>query len=93
MPWALAIAELVDANVAAVRGDSSATTALTAAEQALIAADMHLYAAVTRYRRGQLTAGDEGIAAAAAARDELRALGAREPDRIAGMIMPGIAAR
>jgi hypothetical protein len=93
MPWAIAIAELIDANVAAVRGDRTAPTALAAAEQALIAADMHLYAAVTRYRRGQLTAGDEGTTAAAAARDELRALGAREPDRIAGMIMPGIAAR
>ena len=58
MPWALAIARLVDASVAAVRGDAGATAALVAAEQALTAADMHLYAAVTRYRRGQLIGGD-----------------------------------
>ena len=89
MPWAIAIAQLVDANVAAVRGDDGATAALAAAEQALTAADMHLYAAVARYRRGQL-GGDDGKTIAAAARAELIELGARDPDRIAGMVTPGI---
>jgi hypothetical protein len=89
MPWAIAIAQLVDANVAAVRGDKGASAALATAEQALTAADMHLYAAVARYRRGQL-GGDDGKPIAAAARAELVELGARDPDRIAGMITPGI---
>jgi hypothetical protein len=87
MPWALAIATLVDANVAAVRGAPGASPALTAAEQALTAADMHLYAAIARYRRGQVTSDD---ALRTAARAELVALGARNPERIADMIMPGI---
>ncbi|HEY5921169.1 MAG TPA: protein kinase [Kofleriaceae bacterium] len=89
MPWALAIAQLVDASVAAVRGDSGATNALLSAEHSLIAADMHLYAAVTRYRRGRLL-GDNGSALVAAAREELVALGARNPERIADMVVPGV---
>ena len=92
MPWALAIAQLVDASVAAVRGDAGANAALAAAEHALSAADMHLYAAVTRYRRGQLVGSDTGITLAAGARDELVALGARNPERIADMVVPGVGA-
>ena len=87
MPWALAIGKLVDANVACVRGDAGASATLAAAEQALTAADMHLYAAIARYRRGQVTA--DG-AAKTVARGELVALGARNPERIADMIVPGI---
>jgi hypothetical protein len=92
MPWALAIAQLVDASVAAARTDRSAADALASAEQALVAADMHLYAAVARYRRGQLLGGEAGSALAATARDELVALGARNPERIADMIVPGVGA-
>jgi serine/threonine protein kinase len=84
LPWAIAIARLVDANIALVRGDAGANAALLAAEQALTAADMYLYAAVIRYRRAQLAGGDT-----ATARDELVALGARNPERIADMVMPG----
>jgi hypothetical protein len=91
MPWALAIAQLVDASVAAVRGDGGASNALLAAEHALVAADMHLYAAATQFRRGQLTGGDSGTALAAKAREELVALGARNPERIADMVVPGVA--
>jgi hypothetical protein len=74
LPWAIAIAKLIDANIALVRGDD-ATEALVAAETALTAADMHLYAAVARFRR-------DGN------RDKLLELGATSPERIAGMVMP-----
>ena len=90
MPWSTAIAKLVDGNVAAVRGDNGGAGLLAAAEQALTAADMHLYAAVTRYRRGQLIGGAEGGALLAKATDELTALGAKNPARIADMVVPGI---
>lgn len=89
MPWALAIARLVDANVAMVRGDNGAAGLVAAAGKALADADMHLYAAVTRYRRGQLIGGEDGTALVTSARDELIALGARNPERIAAMVMPG----
>jgi hypothetical protein len=79
MPWATAIARLIDANVAVVRGDKNASDALATAEKALTAADMHLYAAVARYRRG-----------APDARAELEKLGARNPSRIADMVMPAV---
>ncbi len=92
MPWALAIARLVEASVVAVRGDPGSNNALAAAEQALIAADMHLYAAATKYRRGQLVGGDAGSKLAATAREQLVALGARNPERIADMIVPGVGA-
>jgi eukaryotic-like serine/threonine-protein kinase len=90
MPWALAIAQLISASVAVLRGDARAKDALLATEQALTAADMHLYAAVTRYRRGQLIGGEQGDKLAAAARDELLGLGARSPERIADMVAPGL---
>jgi hypothetical protein len=89
-PWAMAIAQLVDASVAAIRGDAGAVKMLDTAEHALTAADMHLYAAVVRYRRGQLVGGDEGKTLADTARGELEKLGAHNPHRIADMIMPGI---
>ncbi len=92
MPWAIAIAELVDASVAAARGDAGAADALLSAERLLAAADMHLYAAAARYRRGQLVGGDTGVTLAAAARDELVALGARNPERIADMVVPSVGA-
>jgi hypothetical protein len=89
-PWALAIAELVDASVAAIREDAGAAQMLDTAERSLAAADMHLYAAVARYRRGQLVGGDEGKALASAASAELEKLGAHNPHRIADMIVPGL---
>src|SRR5690606_24861443 len=89
LPWALAIAQLVDASVAALRDAPGASDALAATEQVLTAADMHLYAAATRYRRGMLVGGEAGSALAAAARDELLALAARNPARIAAMVVPG----
>jgi hypothetical protein len=89
-PWALAIAELVDASVSAIRGDAGAAPMLESAEKSLVAADMHLYAAVVRYRRGQLVGGDAGKTLADAARAELETLGAHNPHRIADMIVPGI---
>jgi hypothetical protein len=90
MSWAIAIAQLVDASVAAARGDSGANDALAAAEKSLRAADMNLYAAATSYRRGQRIGGEAGSELAAAARDELVTLGARNPERIADMVAPGV---
>jgi hypothetical protein len=53
---------------------------------------MHLYAAAARYQRGQIQGGDGGQTLATAARAELVALGARNPERIADMVVPGVGA-
>jgi eukaryotic-like serine/threonine-protein kinase len=92
MPWALALAQLINASVSALRGDKGAAAALARAEQLLSAADMRLYAAATRYRRGQVIGGEAGDKLATEARVELEALGARNPERIADMIVPGVGA-
>jgi serine/threonine protein kinase len=89
MPWATAIAQLVEASVAAVRKEAGAAEKLAAAEQALGAADMHLYAAATRLRHGTVLGGAHGNEIVNAARKELATLGATSPERIADMVAPG----
>ena len=59
--WAKAHAQFLRAGVAAGRGDlSRAVALLAAASLGFDATDMHLHAAVTRRRLGQLLGGDEG---------------------------------
>lgn len=89
-PWALAISKLVEAGVTAIRGDAGAAKLFDTAEQALTAADMHLYAAAAKYRRGQLLGNDEGKILEVNAISELATLGAHNPHRISDMIVPGV---
>jgi hypothetical protein len=59
--WASAMAALARAGIASIRGDPEKTMAcLVFAEGALDGADMALYSAITRLRRGELLGGDEG---------------------------------
>ena len=90
MPWGNALARLLLAGIASIRGDAAETVAhLASAEEMLGATDMALYAAVSRSRRGALTAGEAGRALTAAAADAMRAQGIRDPNRMADMWAPG----
>jgi len=90
MPWGDALARLLLAGIASIRGDPGEAVAhLASAEEMLEAADMALYASVSRSRRGVLTAGEAGRALAASAADAMRAQGIRDPDRMADMWAPG----
>ena len=59
MPWGDALANLTEGGIAAARGNPDGAMALLrAAEAGFEAADMALYAAAARRRRGQLTGGE-----------------------------------
>ncbi len=91
MPWGNALARLLSAGVASVRGSPAEAVAhLASAEKMLDAADMALYAEVSRFRRGALTAGDAGRALAASAAEAIRAQGIRDSDRMADVWAPGL---
>ena len=63
MPWSMALACPIKAGVAAARGNSSQAANLFAlAVTQLEAVDMHLYAAASRRRLGEILGGDKGQA-------------------------------
>src|SRR5205823_9741046 len=60
-PWTSALARLIRAGVASVRGDAGrAARLLSDAVEGFEAAEMGLFAAAGRRRLGQLRGGDEG---------------------------------
>ncbi len=60
-PWGNALAQLLRAGIAGARSDTQNTISfLQSAERDLSSADMSLYAAAARRRRGELLGGDEG---------------------------------
>ncbi len=82
-------AALLRAGVATGRGDSeAAVVALAVAEQRFQAADMALFAAVARRRRGELRGGEEGEAEVAEADRWLVGQGVVAPARIAAAMVP-----
>jgi tetratricopeptide (TPR) repeat protein len=90
MAWATPLARLVRAGVAAVRGETSEAAAL--AERAAIAfdaADMKLYAAAARHRRGALLGGSDGQALVAASEAFLVEQQVQAPARMLAMLAPG----
>ncbi len=90
VPWATAHAQFLRAGIAAGRGDlSSAVALLTAAAVSFDATDMHLYAAVTRRRQGQLVGGDEGRALVQKANSWMTNQTIRNPTRMTAMYAPG----
>jgi hypothetical protein len=90
-PWAEALACLLAAGIAAVRGDREAGAARArAADRRCTAADMGLYAAAARRGLGALLQGDEGRRWVADADAWLRAQGVRDPRRFAAMLAPGL---
>lgn len=92
--WALGLAAMIHAGVAWQRGaPQRAIEHLRAAEEQFRASGMALNAAVARYRRGELTGGDEGRRSTAAAAAAMAREGVRRPDRLAAMLAPGYGPR
>ena len=90
LPWARALALLIRAGVASVRGDAtSAVTLLTGAAAAFDAVDMGLFAASARRRLGVLLGGEEGGALMAQADAWMTGQEIRNPARMAACVAPG----
>jgi serine/threonine protein kinase/tetratricopeptide (TPR) repeat protein len=87
MPWAEPLAVLLRAGVAARRGRIEEAGALLAtAEAGFERADMALYAAAARRRRGELVGGDEGRRAVEAADTWMAGQAVRNPERMTAML-------
>jgi hypothetical protein len=88
--WGDALAEMMEAGVAATRGDGRGARArLERAEAACVAADLALCAAVVRRQRGELAGRAEGAARVAEAEDWMRAHGVANPERMSLLQLPG----
>jgi tetratricopeptide (TPR) repeat protein len=89
VPWASALATLLQAGVALAREDREAGAArLGAAVKALEATGMRLYAAAALLRLGQLTGGAAGQGQVTHAATFMQRQGIREPERMAAMLAP-----
>lgn len=85
-----ALARLVRASAAAARKQPALAIKLFAqAEEELLAADMKLYAAVARRRRGQLLGGESGNELMAAADEWMRAQQIDNPAQFTHRLAPG----
>jgi hypothetical protein len=90
MPWSNPLAALLRAGAARIEGEQAqALTLLDQAITGLDAANMALYAAAARYRRGHLLGGEEGKKVAAAADEWLAKQGVVNRPRMVGMLAPG----
>jgi len=91
MPWSRGLGSLIQAGVAIQKGQTRKTAErLIAAETDFESADMLLFAAVARRRRGELLGGEEGQEAVRSANDWMIAQNIRRPDRMTAMLAPGI---
>lgn len=88
-PWAMPLAALVEATIRAARRDDSAIDLAERAARQLSAADMHLHAAVARFRVGELVGGDRGAALLDGARVAMVERGVKVPERFVAMFAPG----
>jgi hypothetical protein len=90
MAWNYGLIGLIRAAICAQRGNQEkALEQLLTAERALQAADMALYAAAARRRRGQLLGGQEGAALIAETDRWMSEQLIKCPDRITDMLAPG----
>ena len=90
MAWSDPLAQIMRAAAAATRGDTAkALDFLSAAEDGFAVADMALFLAVSRRRRGQLIAGDEGRRLMEAADLWMSDQDIRNPGRMADLLAPG----
>jgi tRNA A-37 threonylcarbamoyl transferase component Bud32 len=88
--WCDPLATLVRAGIANLKGRSEESVALlSAAEAGCTGADLSLYAAVAKRRRGQLLGGVEGKALVDAADAYMSEQEIRNPARITAMLAPG----
>jgi tRNA A-37 threonylcarbamoyl transferase component Bud32 len=93
MPWTAPFASLLRAGAVLQRRDAEeAVPLLLAAESGFGAADMRLYEAAVRRRRGEMLGGDEGRALTAGADAWMEAQGIRRPDRFVEAMAPGLRA-
>jgi tetratricopeptide (TPR) repeat protein len=89
-PWASALATLLDAGVAAVRGNEDRALELYAQSVArLTDVDMLAHAAAARFRQGEHLGGDQGRALCTQAESYFTDQTARNPLRMAGLYAPG----
>jgi eukaryotic-like serine/threonine-protein kinase len=89
--YANALCLLSRACLAAIgRRETEAVTLLSQAEAEFVAIDMALYAAATRWRRGEIIGGDEGGSIIASADKWMRDQKIEQPVRIVEMLSPGL---
>lgn len=94
LPWGNPLAQLVRAGVKSLEErDREAVDHLVAAAAGFESADMQLYAAVARLRRGQLGADPRSRDLATEARATIAAHGVADVDRIAEVLAPGLWSR
>jgi hypothetical protein len=85
-----ALSQFVDGAASEVEGrEDDAIARYRACLAQLDASDTYLYALAVRYRLGRLLGGDEGTAMRAASHEHFREQGARDPDRMLTMLLPG----
>jgi tetratricopeptide (TPR) repeat protein len=88
-PWARALSHLLRAGVLVGRGQNeAAATALETATIELDSADLNLYAACARMRRGKLLGGVAGQRLATDAESALRSRGVKRPDLFTETLVP-----
>jgi hypothetical protein len=88
--WGDPLALLLQACAAAARGETErALGRLAAAETGFAAADMALYVAAVRRRRGELIGGGAGRSLVEAADAWMRAQSIKNPERMTAMLAPG----
>lgn len=89
VPWATAFAELIYAQLLAIRGDRlGSIAAFEKAIRALEAVEMHAYAAAARRRLGEMLPGSAGEELTARADAEMASQCVRDPRRAALMYVP-----
>jgi hypothetical protein len=92
VPWAIALAHLLRAGVAAISQDASAaTTELQLALAGLQEADMKLYEAATGWRLGQALGGAEGQKLLDQAEAWMKEQSISNPARMSALFVPGFA--
>jgi hypothetical protein len=89
MPWADAVARLIQAQVAAARGQTASAELLAEAANLLDSVDMRMYAAAARRRLGQLIGGDRGRDLIKQADAWMTGQQVRNPARMAAIFAPG----
>jgi hypothetical protein len=90
MAWATPIASLIRAGAAHLEGQSDiALAGLARAEAGFVGAEMALYAAIARRRRGELLGGDEGAALVASADEALAAATVKNVSAVTALLSPG----
>jgi len=89
--WALSLADLLDAGIAARRGDEVACLEyLESAQAGFATSNMKLYAAAARWCRGKRLEGTEGEGLVAHAEQWMAEQGIVAPEKIVRMLAPGL---